>query len=153
MPPRLNANTLAPNAYQALLALQTYVNTCGIEKPLLELVKLRASQINGCAFCIAMHALNAARDGDSHVRLHLLNAWRHTTLYSARERAALVWTEALTLIAENPVTDEVYEQARVQFSDKELADLAYAVATINAWNRIAIAFRTEPQPTTAVRSA
>jgi AhpD family alkylhydroperoxidase len=142
---RLDANTISPNGYKALLDLQTYVNTCGIEKSLLELVKLRASQINGCAFCIAMHSADAVKSGERQERLHLLNAWRGTSLYTVRERAALAWTEALTLVADSHVPDEVYEETRRQFSEKELVDLAYAIAAINGWNRMAIAFRKQPQ--------
>ncbi|HCK82341.1 MAG TPA: carboxymuconolactone decarboxylase family protein [Candidatus Competibacter sp.] len=145
MQARLNANQIAPDAYKALLGLQAYVNASGIEKPLLELVKVRASQINGCAFCIAMHTADAMKDGESHERLHLLNAWRETALYTARERAALTWTEALTLIAEDHVPDATYDEVHEHFSDKELVDLSFAVAAINAWNRLAIAFRTPPQ--------
>ena len=145
MQARLNVNLLAPNGYKALLGLQAYVNGSGIERPLLELVKVRASQINGCAFCIAMHVTDATRAGETHERLHLLNAWRETGLYTDRERAALAWTEALTLVAEDDVPDEIYEAARQQFSEKELVDLAYAIVAINAWNRINIAFRTQPQ--------
>lgn len=142
---RLSPNALSPGGYQALLGLQTHVNGSGIEKPLLELVKLRASQLNGCAFCIAMHAADAARDGERPERLHLLNAWRETLLYSARERAALAWTEALTLVAESHVPDDVYDEARRQFSEKELVELAFAVVAINGWNRLAIAFHLQPE--------
>lgn len=145
MQQRLNPSALSPAGYQALLGLQAHVNASGLEKKLLELIKLRASQINGCAFCIAMHAADAARDGESQERLHLLHAWRETALYTARERAALAWTETLTLVADQHVPDEVYEEARRQFSEQELVDLAYAVVAINAWNRIAIAFRLQPQ--------
>lgn len=145
---RLNPSTLSPAGYQAQLGLQAHVNGSGIEKPLLELVKLRASQINGCAYCIAMHAADAARDGERQERLHLLPAWRETALYTPRERAALAWTEALTLVADSRVPDEVYEEACRQFSEKELVDLAFAVIAINGWNRLAIAFRLQPESRT-----
>jgi AhpD family alkylhydroperoxidase len=144
MTTRLNAKALAPDAYNALRGLQNYVDGCGIEKPLLELIKVRASQINGCAFCIAMHTADAVKGGESQVRLHLLNAWRETELFTARERAALALTEAVTLVADTHVPDTVYAEARQQFSDKEVVDLAYAIFAINAWNRLAITFRMQP---------
>lgn len=144
---RLNPGALSPAGYQAQLELQAYVNESGVEKVLLELVKLRASQINGCAYCIAMHAADAARDGERQERLHLLPAWRETALYTPRERAALAWTEALTLVADSRVPDEVYQEARRQFSEKELVDLAFAVIAINGWNRLAVAFRLQPEST------
>lgn len=145
MPSRINLNRVAPQGYEAMLALQAYVNQCGLEQPLMELVKIRASQLNGCAFCIDMHTRDALKHGISQQRMHLLNAWREAPLYSERERAALAWTEALTFIAEGHAADEVYQQVRQQFSDKELADLSFAIATINAWNRLAIAMRTPPR--------
>jgi AhpD family alkylhydroperoxidase len=144
MTTRLNAKPIAPDAYNALRGLQIYVEGCGIEKPLLELIKVRASQINGCAFCIAMHTADAVKGGESQARLHLLNAWRETELFTARERAALSLTEAVTLVAESHVPDEAYDAARQQFSDKEVVDLAYAIFAINTWNRLAITFRMQP---------
>jgi AhpD family alkylhydroperoxidase len=145
METRLDAAKASPEAYKALLGTQNYVNQCGLEVTLLELVKLRASQINGCAFCLAMHTRDARRHGITDERMHLLNAWRETPLYSAREQAALAWTEALTLITQGHAPDEVYAQARAQFSDKELVDLTLAITTINAWNRLAIGFRKAPE--------
>lgn len=145
MPSRINLNRVAPQGYEAMLALQAYVNQCGLEQPLMELVKIRASQLNGCAFCIDMHTRDALKHGISQQRMHLLNAWSEAPLYSERERAALAWTEALTFIAEGHAADEVYQQVRPHFSDKELADLSFAIATINAWNRLAIAMRTPPR--------
>ncbi len=145
MQSRINLNRAAPQGYEALLALQAYVNQCGLEQPLMELVKIRASQLNGCAFCIDMHTRDALKHGISQQRMHLLNAWREAPLYSERERAALAWTEALTFITKGHAADEVYQQVRQQFSDKELADLSLAIATINAWNRLAIAMRTPPR--------
>lgn len=133
-----------------MMALEKYVNQSGLERPLIELVKLRASQINGCAYCIDMHTKDARAAGESEQRLYALTAWRETPFYSERERAALAWTEAVTLIADGHVPDEVYEQARTQFSEKELVDLTMAVIAINGWNRLAISFRTVPgtyQPT------
>jgi AhpD family alkylhydroperoxidase len=144
MQPRINFKQAAPDAYAAMSGLQGYVNKCGLEHSLLELVKMRASQINGCAFCIAMHSADAVKAGESHERLHLLAAWRETDLYTPRERAALAWTEALTVIAGKEVSDELYDEARKQFSEKELVDLTHAVIAINGWNRICIALRVPP---------
>jgi AhpD family alkylhydroperoxidase len=141
---RLNAKAIAPDAFKALRGLQDYVDASGLEKPLIELVKVRASQINGCAFCIAMHTADAVKGGESHARLHLLNAWRETEIFTPRERAALALTEAVTLVAEGHVPDAVYEEAHRQFSDKEVVDLAYAIFAINAFNRLAIMFRMQP---------
>ena len=145
METRYSLTQAAPQGYNAMLALQGTVNKCGLEQTLLELVKLRASQLNGCAFCIAMHSRDAVRHGISQERMHLLNAWRETPLYSERERAALAWTEALTFITQGHAADEVYQQVRRHFSEKETADLGFAIAAINAWNRLAIAARTPPQ--------
>ncbi len=123
--------------------MQKVVNESGLEHPLLELVKMRASQINGCAYCLDMHAKDARAAGETEQRLYLLDAWREAEhLYSGRERAALAWTEALTLIAEGHAPDEVYELARAQFSDAELAQLTLAIIAINGWNRLNIGFRT-----------
>lgn len=151
MPQRLNVKQVAPGAYAAMAGLQAYVNASGLEYSLLELVKMRASQMNGCAFCIDMHATDAVKAGESHARLHLLNAWRETDLFTARERAALAWTEALTAISETHAPDENFEEARRHFADKELVDLTLAVVAINGWNRIAMGFRF--QPASAAKSA
>ncbi len=145
MEERYNPYRTAPEGYRALSGLQRYVNECGLEAPLLELVKLRASQINGCAACLAMHLHDARKLGESEERILLLNAWREAPIYSAREQAALAWTEAITLVTDGHVPDEIYAAARRQFSDKELADLTFAIVTINAWNRMSIAFRVAPQ--------
>jgi AhpD family alkylhydroperoxidase len=149
MQQRLDVMKVSPGAYKAMSALQAYVDASGLEKPLLELVKVRASQLNGCAFCLAMHTRDARKLGESDERMHLLNAWREAPVYSARERAALAWTEAVTLISEHHVPDEVYEEAKRQFSEKELVDLTAAVVAINGWNRASIAFRTTPQVTSS----
>jgi AhpD family alkylhydroperoxidase len=122
-------------------ALETYVKGSGLEASLIELIKMRASQINGCAYCLDMHARDARAQGESEQRLYLLDAWRESPLYSDRERAALAWTEAVTLVSQTRVPDEVYEEARRNFSEEELVKLTVAVAAINAWNRIAISFR------------
>lgn len=127
-----------------MMALEKYVAQSGLERPLIELVKLRASQINGCAYCIDMHTKDARAAGESEQRLYALAAWQETPFYTERERAALAWTEAVTLIAAGPVPDEVYEQARAQFSEKDLVDLTMAVIAINGWNRLAVSFRTVP---------
>ena len=145
MTARVDANRLAPEGRQAMAALQTYVNRSGLESALLELVKIRASQINGCAFCLAMHVRDARAQGEREERLHLLPAWREAPLYTAREQAALAWTEAVTLVTDGHVPDAVYEAARQEFGEKELVDLTYAVVAINGWNRLAIAFRKPPE--------
>jgi AhpD family alkylhydroperoxidase len=144
MSQRLDFKKAAPDGYIAFSGAQAYVNKSGLEHALLELVKMRASQINGCAFCLAMHSADAVKAGERHERLHLLPAWRETDLYTLRERAALAWTEALTLVAGKEVSDEIYEEARRHFSEKELVDLTYAVITINGWNRMCIAFHIPP---------
>jgi MoaD family protein len=142
--PRLKYYRASPGAYQALKALQDYVQGSGLERSLLELVKLRASQLNGCAFCLDMHWKDARAAGESEERLYMLNAWRESSLYSERERAALAWTESLTLVSDTGAPDDVYEEARVHFDEKEISDLTLAIAAINAWNRMAIGFRLVP---------
>jgi AhpD family alkylhydroperoxidase len=144
MSPRLDYTKVAPGALRAMYGLEKYMAESSIEKPLRELIKLRASQINGCAYCIDMHWKDARADGESEQRLYGLSAWREAPYYSERERAALAWTEVLTLIADSHVADELYEQTRRQFSEQELVDLSLAVVTINAWNRLTISFRAEP---------
>jgi len=151
MSPRIDYTKVAPDALQAMYGLEKYLAQSSIEAPLRELVKLRASQINGCAYCLDMHWKDARAAGESEQRLYGLVAWREAPYYTERERDALEWTEALTLIADNHVPDKLYEQTRKQFSEQELADLTLAVVTINAWNRVAISFRAEAgtyQPTT-----
>ena len=144
MEPRIAYTKFAQPATKALLDIEKYLKGCGLEESLLHLVKLRASQINGCAYCIDMHSKDARALGETEQRLYELNAWRETPFYSARERAALAWTEALTLVAETHVPDSVYEEARKEFNEKELVDLTHAVAAINSWNRLAIAMRAVP---------
>lgn len=141
MSARISYAKAAPGAYRAMLALEQYVHDCGLETTLLELVKMRASQINGCAFCLDMHSKEARAAGETEQRLYLLNAWRETSLYTARERAALAWTEALTLVAQSQVPDDVYSEARRHFSEAELVNLSVAIVAINGWNRLAVAFR------------
>ncbi len=144
MEARLNYPKAAPGAYKAMSGLENYLADCGLEPALKELVKMRASQINGCAYCIDMHSQDARAQGETEQRLYALSAWRETPFFSERERAALLWTEKLTLISNDHVPDDVYEQVRQHFTDKELVDLTLAVATINAWNRLAISFRSVP---------
>lgn len=144
MEARLNAAALAPEPQQAMYSLEKYLGECGLEHGLRELVKIRASQINGCAFCIDMHTKDARAAGETEQRIYALNAWRETPFFTDRERAALAWTEAVTRISEHGVSDEVYEAACDHFSEKELVDLTWAVAAINAWNRMAISFRSVP---------
>ncbi|HEX7010356.1 MAG TPA: carboxymuconolactone decarboxylase family protein [Phycisphaeraceae bacterium] len=156
MQQRINYVKAAPDAIKAMRGLEAYVRQSGLEAGLLELIKLRASQINGCAYCIDMHTKDARARGESEQRLYALTAWRETPFYTDRERAALAWTEALTLIHEGHVPDEVYEQVREQFSEKELVDLTMAVVAINGWNRLAISFRTVPgtyQPPATLQSS
>lgn len=142
MQARLNANEVAPEAMRAMGALEAYVKRCGLEPGLIELVKMRVSQINGCAFCLDMHSRDARLHGETEQRLYLLNAWRESPLYTERERAALAWTEALTLIADTHAPDADYAAVLAQFSEAEIVKLSLLIATINAWNRLAIGFRT-----------
>lgn len=137
-------NKAGTGAFKALLGIERYLHGCGLEHGLLHLIKLRASQINGCAHCIDMHWKDARAIGESEQRLYSLDAWREAPFYSDRERAALAWTEAITRLPDGEVSDATYEAARPHFSDQELCDLTYAVAVINAWNRVNIAARTIP---------
>jgi AhpD family alkylhydroperoxidase len=141
MTQRLNPFTVAPDGVAALIGVETYLQTCGLDQKLIALVKTRVSQINGCAYCLHMHTEQALKLGETDMRLHLLDAWQESSLYSARERAALAWAESLTDIAATHAPDRVYDETRRQFSEKELADLSIAVAMINAWNRLAIGSR------------
>ena len=143
MQPRINYAKAAPGVYDAMDALDRYLAACSLEESLLHLVRLRASQLNGCAYCIDMHWKDARAAGESEQRLYGLDAWREASYYTDRERAALEWTEALTNITDGHVPDAVYDAVRGHFSEKELVDLTWAVAAINAWNRVAIAFRSE----------
>jgi AhpD family alkylhydroperoxidase len=152
MQPRLNPYKAAPEMMKALGALETTIQDSGLEISLIDLVKTRASQINGCAYCIHMHTKDARGRGESEERLYLLNAWRESPLYSDRERAALAWTEAVTLVSQTHVPDSVYEEVRKAFSEAEIVKLTMLVATINAWNRIAISFRSV-HPVKAVAGA
>jgi AhpD family alkylhydroperoxidase len=144
MKARMDFRKASPEGAKAMGELHAFLHRCGLERSLLELIKLRASQINGCAHCIDMHTKELRADGESEQRLYLLDAWEESPFYSERERAALAWTEAVTLVNQGHVPDAVYEQARAQFNEKELADLTLAVVAINGANRLNIAFRTIP---------
>lgn len=141
---RIEYAKVAPEVLNAMLALERQVHASGLEESLLDLVKLRASQINGCAYCIDMHAKDARARGETEQRLYELDAWRETSFYSERERAALAWTEAVTLVTDGHVPDQLFEEVRRHFTDRELANLTLAVVAINGWNRLGIAFRAEP---------
>lgn len=144
MKARINYSVVSPEAMKAMVGLEKYLASSGLEKPLYELVKLRASQINGCAYCIDMHTKDARKAGETEQRLYALNAWRETPFYTQRERAALAWTEELTLISEREVPDSLYEHVCSYFNEKEMVALSMAIVAINGWNRLAIGFRTEP---------
>ncbi|MBZ5706139.1 MAG: carboxymuconolactone decarboxylase family protein [Acidobacteriia bacterium] len=144
MKPRLNYYTVSPGGGKAMLGLEEYLHGCGLEEKLIHLVKLRVSQINGCAYCIDMHWKDLRALGETEQRLYGLDAWEESPYYSERERAALEWAESVTHVTQGHVPDEVFERVRQHFSEKELADLTLAVTTINAWNRLSIAFRATP---------
>jgi AhpD family alkylhydroperoxidase len=146
MDERINYSTVAPEGVRALSGIEAYVRRSGLGAGLLDLVKTRASQLNGCAYCIDMHTKDARAGGETEQRLYALSAWRETPFYTDRERAALAWAEAVTLISRGPVPDELYQEARRHLSEKELVDLTLALIAINGWNRLSIAFRTVPGP-------
>src|SRR6187200_3517761 len=141
---RINLMNVNPGILQAMLGLEKQVSKSRLDTKLLDLVRMRASQINGCAYCLDMHSKDARAAGETEQRLYGLNAWRESPYYSARERAALEWTEAVTLVSETHVPDDVYERVREQFSEDELAHLSLAVVAINGWNRLNVAARTVP---------
>lgn len=138
---KIDYRKAAPDGFAAMRGLESYVRSCGLPRKLIELVKTRASQINGCAYCLDMHSKDARAAGETEQRLYVLQAWREAPFYDERERAALEWTEAVTRIADGAVSDELYDLVRRQFSEKELVDLTLAVIVINGWNRLAIPFR------------
>ena len=145
MEPRINFYKAAPDGINAMRGLEHYINqSSGLEPSLRELIKVRASQINGCAYCIDMHTKDARAAGESEQRLYALNAWRETPFFTERERAALEWTEAITLIADGHAPEELFFRVRQYFSEAELVNLTLAIVTINGWNRLAIAFRSVP---------
>jgi len=144
MKPRMNFYQAAPDTMKALMALENQIVASGLELSLIELVKTRASQINGCAFCVNMHTQDARKRGETEQRLYLLNAWHEAPFYTDRERAALAWTEAVTLISQTHAPDDVYNEVRAHFSETETVNLTALIGAINAWNRLAIAFRAVP---------
>ncbi len=156
MKERLNYAAASPKGFEAMRTLEHHVRQSGLDHRLLELVKTRASQLNGCAFCLDMHTKDARAGGETEQRLYALSAWRETPFFDARERAALGWTEAVTRLGDHPVPDEIYTEARQQFDERSLVDLTLAIVAINGWNRLAIAFRKEPgtyqPPPVATRS-
>lgn len=143
MKSRIDANRVSPKALQAMFSMQAAIDASGLEPALLHLVEMRASQINGCAYCLDMHSKDARAAGETEQRLYMLDAWREAPLYSERERAALEWTEAVTRVADDHVPDEVYATVSERFTEQELVSLTLAVVAINGWNRLNIAFRTE----------
>lgn len=145
MQPRIDFYTASPDALKAMIALETAVSKLPLEKTLIELVKLRASQINGCAFCVDMHTADARKGGETERRLYAVSVWRETPFFTDRERAALAWTEALTQLSQTHAPDADYELLSSQFSPAEQVDLSLAIATINSWNRLAVGFRKMPQ--------
>ena len=142
--PRLEYGKVAPGVTEAMLGVGMYVRSSGLEPSLINLIDIRASQINGCAWCLDMHTKDARAAGETEQRLYALPAWRETPFYTAKERAALAWTEAVTLVSEGHVPDDVYEDALKNFTEKELVDLTFAVIAINGWNRLNVAFKTVP---------
>lgn len=142
MEQRINAFEKGQGAFKAMLGISAYLAKSSLEKKLLELIEYRVSQINGCAYCLDMHSKDLRHDGETEQRIYIISAWRETDLFTDRERAALLWAESVTLLNEGHVPDEVYEEVRKQFSEEELIDLTLAVASINSWNRLNIAFRT-----------
>jgi AhpD family alkylhydroperoxidase len=154
MTPRVsNPYELAPATLKAMTAVEASIRASGLESSLLELVKMRASQINGCAFCIGMHATDARKHGETEMRLYMLNAWRESSLYSDRERAALAWTEALTLVAETRAPDEDYELLKAAFTPAEQVQLTLQIGTINLWNRLQVGLRAVPAAEAARHAA
>jgi AhpD family alkylhydroperoxidase len=144
MEPRLDYIKASPDGYKAMAQLEAFVRHSGLEAKLLELVKIRASQLNGCAFCLDMHTKDARAKGETEQRIYMLNAWREAPFFTDKERAALAWTEAITNIQQGHASDEVYEVLSQQFTEQERVNLTWAITAISAWNRIAIGFRLVP---------
>jgi len=144
MQPRIDYRKFAQQPLKPLLEVEKYLSGCGLDHKLLHLIKMRASQINGCAYCLGMHSLDARAGGETEQRLYTLDAWEETPFFTDRERAALAWTEAVTLVSQTHVPDDVYEEAKKHFSEQELVDLTLAVGMINLWNRLAISTRALP---------
>ena len=145
MSSRINYMKASPEAVKAMMGLESFINQCGLDKTLLNLIKLRASQINGCSYCVDLHSSEARKEGESERRLSAVVAWQETSFFTARERAALAWAEAVTLLAKTHAPDDLYQELTQHFSEKEAVDLTVAIATINAWNRIAVSFRSSPR--------
>ena len=145
MSARLNWYKLSPDAYKAMLGMEQALEKSGLELSLLELVRLRASQLNGCAYCVNMHANDARQEGETEQRLQCLSVWRETTFFTPRERAALAWVESLTLLPQEGAPQARFESLREQFTDKEMVDLTLAISTINAWNRFGVGFALQPE--------
>lgn len=141
---RIDQNKVAPGAVRAMLGLEEYVRSSGLEPELVDLVRLRASYINGCAYCVDMHTRNARAAGATEQRLYAVPVWRETPFFTPRERAALAWTETVTELARTGVPDDAFEAARAEFSESELVSLTMAIIAINGWNRLSVSFRTEP---------
>jgi AhpD family alkylhydroperoxidase len=144
MKSRIEYAQVAPGAVEAMRALEKYVRTCGIDPKLLELIKIRASQINGCAYCLDMHTKDARTQGETEQRIYALNAWRETPFFTEKERAALAWTESVTQVSMSQVPNEVYEIVRQYFDEKEIVNITTAIVAINGWNRFAVSFRSVP---------
>jgi AhpD family alkylhydroperoxidase len=144
MKSRIEYAQVAPGAVEAMRAVETYVCTCGIDPKLLELIKIRASQINGCAYCLDMHTKDARTQGETEQRIYALNAWRETPFFTEKERAALAWTESVTQVSTSQVPNEVYEIVRQYFDEKEIVNITTAIVAINGWNRFAVSFRSVP---------
>ena len=151
--PRIDVRKTAPQAVEPVIALEKYIHTVGFDERLIELVKLRASQINGCAFCVDMHARRLRELGEPNERIDAVAAWSEGPFFDERERAALSWTESVTLLSEDHVPDNVFEEARAQFDETELVNLTMVIATINVWNRLAVSFRAVPDGYERIRSA
>ena len=144
MKSRIEYAQVAPGAVEAMRALEKHVHTCGIDPKLLELIKIRASQINGCAYCLDMHTKDARTQGETEQRIYALNAWRETPFFTEKERAALAWTESVTQVSMSQVPNEVYEIVRQYFDEKEIVNITTAIVAINGWNRFAVSFRSVP---------
>jgi AhpD family alkylhydroperoxidase len=153
MQPRIDYRKYAPEALQSMQGLEKYIAACGLDRKLVLLMKMRASQINGCAYCLDMHSIDARAEGETEQRLYTLDAWRETPFFNDRERAALAWAEAVTRVSEEHVPDAVFEEVKKYFSEKEIIDLTIVATTINMWNRISISLRAVPGHYHAAKSA
>lgn len=141
---RINYFKIAPKAMEGMLKLEEYIHSCGLEETIIELVKFRVSQINGCAYCLDMHSKDARAEGETEQRLYMLSAWRECPFYTKKERAALAWAEALTYLPDDEVSKELFDEVRTEFGEKEMVDLTTAIVAINGWNRYGVGFRSTP---------